>query len=53
MPDFLLEIFSEEIPARMQKRAGEDLKKRITDALVDAGITYESAAAFTTPRRNH
>ncbi len=51
MPDFLLEIFSEEIPARMQKRAGEDLKKRITDALVDAGITYESAAAFTTPRR--
>ncbi len=51
MTDFLLEIFSEEIPARMQKRAGEDLKKRLTDALVEAGFTYASAAAFTTPRR--
>jgi len=51
MADLLLEIFSEEIPARMQKRAGEDLKKRVTDALVEAGITYASAAAFSTPRR--
>ncbi len=49
--DYLLELFSEEIPARMQKRAGEDLKKLVTNGLVDAGITYESAAAFTTPRR--
>ncbi|MCF6273074.1 MAG: glycine--tRNA ligase subunit beta, partial [Rhodobacteraceae bacterium] len=49
--DYLLELFSEEIPARMQKRAGEDLKKLVTDGLVDAGITYESAAVFTTPRR--
>lgn len=49
--DYLLEIFSEEIPARMQKRAGDDLKKLVTDGLVNAGITYESAAAFTTPRR--
>ncbi len=49
--DYLLELFSEEIPARMQKRAGEDLKKLVTNGLVEAGITYESAAAFTTPRR--
>ncbi|WP_298843768.1 glycine--tRNA ligase subunit beta [uncultured Roseobacter sp.] len=51
MPDLLIELFSEEIPARMQTRAGEDLKKLITDGLVDAGLTYSSAAAFTTPRR--
>ncbi|WP_299373532.1 glycine--tRNA ligase subunit beta [uncultured Tateyamaria sp.] len=51
MPDLLIELFSEEIPARMQKRAGEDLQKRITDGLVEAGLTYASAAAFTTPRR--
>ncbi len=51
MPDLLLELFSEEIPARMQARAGEDLKKLVTDGLVEAGITYESAAAFVTPRR--
>ena len=51
MPDLLLELFSEEIPARMQKRAGEDLRALITNGLVDAGITYESAAAFATPRR--
>ncbi|RBW61875.1 glycine--tRNA ligase subunit beta [Ruegeria sp. A3M17] len=51
MPDLLIELFSEEIPARMQTRAGEDLKKRITDGLVDAGLTYASAAALTTPRR--
>ncbi len=49
--DYLLELFSEEIPARMQKRAGEDLKRLVTNGLVEAGITYESAAAFTTPRR--
>ncbi|NOR63201.1 MAG: glycine--tRNA ligase subunit beta, partial [Rhodobacteraceae bacterium] len=49
--DYLLELFSEEIPARMQKRAGEDLKKQVTNGLVEAGITYESAAVFTTPRR--
>jgi len=49
--DYLLELFSEEIPARMQKRAGEDLMKLVTDGLVEAGITYESAAVFTTPRR--
>ncbi len=51
MPDLLIELFSEEIPARMQARAGEDLKKRITDGLVEAGLNYASAAALTTPRR--
>lgn len=51
MPDLLIELFSEEIPARMQARAGDDLKKRITDGLVEAGLTYAGAAALTTPRR--
>ncbi|WP_170475738.1 glycine--tRNA ligase subunit beta [Ruegeria arenilitoris] len=51
MPDLLIELFSEEIPARMQARAGEDLKKRITSGLVEAGLTYSSAVALTTPRR--
>jgi len=51
MPDLLLELFSEEIPARMQRKAGEDLKTRVTNALVDAGLTYEGAKAFVTPRR--
>jgi glycyl-tRNA synthetase beta chain len=51
MPDLLLEFFSEEIPARMQPRAAEDLKKLVTDKLVDAGLLYEGAKAFATPRR--
>ena len=51
MPDLLIELFSEEIPARMQARASEDLKKRMTDGLVEAGLTYADAAAFATPRR--
>ena len=51
MPDLLLEFFSEEIPARMQARAAEDLRKLVTDALVEAGLTYEGAKAFATPRR--
>jgi glycyl-tRNA synthetase beta chain len=51
MPDLLLEFFSEEIPARMQARAAEDLKKLVTDALVAAGLTYDGAKAFATPRR--
>ena len=51
MPDFLLELFSEEIPARMQARAAEDLRKLVTDALVGAGLLYEGAKAFVTPRR--
>ncbi|MGA9323072.1 MAG: glycine--tRNA ligase subunit beta [Xanthobacteraceae bacterium] len=51
MPDLLLELFSEEIPARMQTRAAEDLRKAVTDRLVDAGLVYEGAKAFVTPRR--
>jgi glycyl-tRNA synthetase beta chain len=51
MPDLLLELFSEEIPARMQARAAEDLKKLVTDRLVAAGLAYEGAKAFATPRR--
>jgi glycyl-tRNA synthetase beta chain len=51
MPDFLLELLSEEIPARMQARAAEDLRRLITEALVGAGLLYEGAKAFVTPRR--
>ena len=51
MPDLLLELFSEEIPARMQARAAEDLRKLVTDKLVAAGLVYEGAKAFVTPRR--
>ncbi len=51
MPDLLIELFSEEIPARMQARAADDLKKRMTDGLVAAGITYAGAQGFSTPRR--
>ncbi|MDR7124052.1 glycine--tRNA ligase subunit beta [Pseudotabrizicola sp. 4114] len=51
MSDLLIELFSEEIPARMQARAREDLKKLVTDGLVEAGLTYASAGAFSTPRR--
>jgi glycyl-tRNA synthetase beta chain len=51
MPDLLLELFSEEIPARMQRKAAEDLKKLVTDALVEAGLVYAGARAFVTPRR--
>jgi glycyl-tRNA synthetase beta chain len=51
MPELLLELFSEEIPARMQTRAAEDLRKAVTDRLVAAGLLYEGAKAFVTPRR--
>ena len=51
MPDLLIELFSEEIPARMQARARDDLKRMVTDGLVEAGLTYASAGAFSTPRR--
>jgi glycyl-tRNA synthetase beta chain len=51
MPDLLLEFFSEEIPARMQARAADDLKKLVTDRLVAAGLLYDGATAFATPRR--
>ena len=51
MPDLLIELLSEEIPARMQKRAAEDLKRLMTDGLVEAGLTYAAAESFATPRR--
>src|SRR5271157_964147 len=51
MPELLLELFSEEIPARMQARAAEDLRKAVTDRLVEAGLVYDGAKAFVTPRR--
>ncbi|MGE7371288.1 glycine--tRNA ligase subunit beta [Neorhizobium sp. NPDC001467] len=51
MPDLLLELRSEEIPARMQRKAAGDLRKLVTDALVDAGLTYEGAREYWTPRR--
>lgn len=51
MPDLLLELFSEEIPARMQAKAAEDLTRLVTDGLVERGLTYAHAAAFATPRR--
>jgi len=51
MPDLLIEFLSEEIPARMQARAADDLRKLVTDRLVEAGLVYEGAKAFATPRR--
>jgi glycyl-tRNA synthetase beta chain len=51
MPDLLLELFSEEIPARMQRKAADDLKTMVTNALVERGCVYEGAKAFATPRR--
>lgn len=51
MPDLLLELRSEEIPARMQRQAAGDLKKLVTDALVERGLTYEGAREYWTPRR--
>jgi glycyl-tRNA synthetase beta chain len=51
MPDLLLELFSEEIPARMQRQAADDLKRLVTNALVERNLLYEGAQAFVTPRR--
>ena len=51
MPDLLLELFSEEIPARMQLQAAEDLKRLVTNALVERNLLYEGARSFVTPRR--
>jgi glycyl-tRNA synthetase beta chain len=51
MPDLLLELFSEEIPARMQRQAADDLKRLVTDALVERNLLYEGAQSFVTPRR--
>jgi glycyl-tRNA synthetase beta chain len=51
MAEFLLELFSEEIPARMQARASDDLKRLMTDGLKAAGLAFDNAEAFATPRR--
>jgi glycyl-tRNA synthetase beta chain len=51
MPELLLELFSEEIPARMQVKAADDLRRMVTDRLVAEGLVYEGAKAFATPRR--
>ncbi|PNE12477.1 MAG: glycine--tRNA ligase subunit beta [Beijerinckiaceae bacterium] len=51
MPDLLLELFSEEIPARMQAGAAEDLRRLVTGALRERGLSHEGAASFATPRR--
>ena len=51
MPDLLLELFSEEIPAQMQAKAADDLRRMVTDKLVAEGLVYEGAKAFATPRR--
>jgi glycyl-tRNA synthetase beta chain len=51
MSDLLLELFSEEIPARMQAKAADDLRRMVTDKLVAEGLVYEGAKAFATPRR--
>src|SRR6202046_411338 len=51
MPDLLLELFSEEIPARMQARAAEELRRMATDKLVAEGLVYEGAKSSATPRR--
>src|SRR5689334_19687481 len=51
MPELLLELFSEEIPARMQAKAADDLRRMVTDKLVAEGLVYEGAKAFVTPRR--
>src|SRR5689334_15177901 len=51
MPELLLELFSEEIPARMQDRAAEDLKAAVTAELERAGLGFGDARAFATPRR--
>ena len=51
MPDLLIELLSEEIPARMQRRASLDFEKLLTDGISELGLSYESSAAFTTPRR--
>ncbi|MHC4052939.1 glycine--tRNA ligase subunit beta [Bradyrhizobium sp. 25ACV] len=51
MPELLLELFSEEIPARMQGKAADDLRRMVTDKLVAEGLVYEGAKAFATPRR--
>ncbi|HEX3808618.1 MAG TPA: glycine--tRNA ligase subunit beta [Rhizomicrobium sp.] len=51
MPDFLLELFSEEIPARMQGQAAKDLERLVVGALTDRGLLFEGVKSFAGPRR--
>ncbi len=51
MPELLLELLSEEIPARMQARAADDLKRLVGEGLKAAGLTFTNAQTFVTPRR--
>ena len=51
MPELLLELFSEEIPARMQNRAAQDLKTLVCDRLTKQGLSIGPAMSFVTPRR--
>jgi glycyl-tRNA synthetase beta subunit len=51
MAELLVEIFSEEIPARMQAHAADDLKRLLGDALKAANLSCDSATAYVTPRR--
>ncbi|HEM46721.1 MAG TPA: glycine--tRNA ligase subunit beta, partial [Alphaproteobacteria bacterium] len=51
MAELLLELFSEEIPARMQARASDELKRLVTEGLADAGLAFTAAEAYATPRR--
>ena len=51
MAELLLELLSEEIPARMQDRAAADLKRLVCDRIEKAGLTFDSAEAYVTPRR--
>lgn len=51
MADLLIELFSEEIPARMQAKAADDLKRLMIEGLKSAGLTFEAADAYATPRR--
>jgi glycyl-tRNA synthetase beta chain len=51
MVDYLLELLTEEIPARMQARAAEDLQRLAAEQLKDAGLAYAGLKTFVTPRR--
>ncbi len=51
MAELLLELMSEEIPARMQTKAAADLKLRVCEGLKEARLDYDNAQSFVTPRR--
>src|SRR5690606_36681439 len=51
MPQLLLELFSEEIPARMQAQAARDLERMFAERLKDAGLSFDEMRAFAGPRR--